>query len=413
MHGSFARTVLRRYGGLVPDISFSRSTLAPVPIAPVTTAHDHIAPHTPGWSPDHIVGFQSSLADWFRAEARDLPWRQSDDPYLIWMSEVLLQQTRVDQGLAYYEAFASTYPSVQDLASAPLDDILRLWEGLGYYARARNFHAGAKQIVRDHGGELPASYDDWLRVPGVGPYTAAAVASIGLGLPHAVVDGNVIRVLTRLFAIGDDVTSGPVKRQLQNMANTLLDEAAPGTHNEAMMELGAVLCTPLRPLCDQCPVQAHCEAFAMGDPSAYPFKKKKAPVPHHTIVVGIIQDTEGRVLVQRRPESAMLGGLWEFPGGKCEPGEELEQALVREIREETGSDVMVGPLECAIKHAYSHFRITMHAFHCRLTPGSPEPRTDLPMRWVGPEELHALAFPRANRKLIERLTAGSTTDSRR
>lgn len=360
-----------------------------------------------------MTGFRASLAAWFRAEARDLPWRQSDDPYLIWMSEILLQQTRVDQGLAYYEAFASNYPSVQDLASAPLDDVLRLWEGLGYYARARNFHAGAKQIVRDHGGDLPSSYDDWLRVPGVGPYTAAAVASIGMGLPHAVVDGNVVRVLTRLFAIADDVTSGAVRRQLQAAADALLDEAAPGAHNEAMMELGAVMCTPVRPACDRCPVRTHCQAFAEGNPTAYPQKKKKAPVPHHTIVVAIIQDESGRFLVQRRPEDAMLGGLWEFPGGKCEQGEELEQALVREVREEVGAEVAVGPLECAIKHAYSHFRITMHAFHCRLTPDSPAPQTALPMAWVGPEELHALAFPRANRKLIERLTGGSTSNSRR
>ena len=384
------------------------SPISLLPLRTVTKAYPKTA-----WTSEQLTGFRASLAGWFKVTARDLPWRRSDDPYLIWMSEVLLQQTRVDQGLAYYEAFASNYPTVQDLASAPLDDILRLWEGLGYYARARNFHAGAKQIVRDHGGNMPASYDDWLGIPGVGPYTAAAVTSIGMGLPHAVVDGNVVRVLSRLFAIGDDVTQGRVRRNLQATADAVLDESAPGTHNEAMMELGAVLCTPVRPSCSQCPVRTYCLAFAEGTPESYPRKKKKAPVPHHTIVVGIIQDDQGRYLVQRRPEDAMLGGLWEFPGDKCEPGEALEEALMREIREEVGADVIVGPPECAIKHAYSHFRITMHAFHCRLSPDSPAPQTALPMDWVGPDKLHALAFPRANRKLIERLTEGSTADSRR
>ncbi len=349
--------------------------------------------------------FRRALAEWFERVKRPLPWRETSDPWLIWMSEVLLQQTRVEQGLPYFEAFASAYPAVEDLASAELDDVLRLWEGLGYYARARNFHAAARQVVRDRGGELPCTREDWERLPGIGPYTAAAISSLAHGEAEAVVDGNVTRVITRLFRVDADAARAPARRLVDRLAQELLDTSDPGRHNEAMMELGATVCLPRSPRCDACPVSAWCQAAAAGDAERYPVKKKKAPTPHYTIAVGLLRDASGRFFVQRRPESAMLGGLWEFPGGKCEEGEPLAEALVREFREETGANVVVGERVACVKHAYSHFRITLHAFLCQLDSGSPMPATDLPSRWVEASGLSYLAFPRANRRIIDALTS--------
>ncbi len=351
------------------------------------------------------VAFRRTLAVWFERVKRPLPWRETSDPWLIWMSEVLLQQTRVEQGRPYYEAFASTYPTVGDLAGADIDDVLRLWEGLGYYARARNFHEAARRVVRERGGEFPTSRKDWEALPGVGPYTAAAISSMAFGQAEAVVDGNVIRVVTRLFRIHADARRSSTRALLNRLATELLDPAHAGRHNEAMMELGATICLPRTPRCGDCPVHAWCHAAAKGDPERFPVKKKKAPVPHYTVVVGLLPDSLGRFFVQRRPETAMLGGLWEFPGGKCEEGEIPREALAREFREETGAKVRVGAQVCSVKHAYSHFRITLHAFQCHLEPGSPAPSTALPSRWILAEEMPELAFPRANRRIIDALTS--------
>lgn len=349
--------------------------------------------------------FRRALAAWYERVKRPLPWRETSDPWLIWMSEVLLQQTRVEQGTPYYESFATAYPTVQALARADIDEVLRLWEGLGYYARARNFHRAAQYVVRERGGHLPRSRADWEALPGVGPYTAAAISSLAFGQAEAVLDGNVIRVVSRLFRIHTDVTRSETRRQLIGLATELLDAKEPGRHNEAMMELGATICLPRTPLCRECPVLSWCDAAAAGDPERFPVKKKKAPIPHYTIVVGLLKDASGRYFVQRRPESAMLGGLWEFPGGKCKEGEQLDDALAREFEEETGARVRVGAKICLVKHAYSHFRITLHAFECTLAPGSAPPRTPLPSQWAGADALSELAFPRANRRIIEALTS--------
>lgn len=355
-----------------------------------------------GPRPD-VVAMQSVLADWFGRNARELPWRTTRNPWHIWLSEVMLQQTRVDQGLPYFLAFIREWPTVTDFARADLEDILRKWEGLGYYARARNLHAAARKVAQEHDGRLPETYSEWLDLPGIGPYTAAAIASLAHGEPCAVVDGNVVRVLTRLSGLSEDVTRADTKKRLQQLATELLDAAHPGRHNEAMMELGATVCTPRNPMCDVCPLSFACVARAEENPERYPVKQKKQPVPHHDIVVALIRDAEGRYFVQRRPEDAMLGGLWEFPGGKRKPGEQLEDALRREVREELGTDIVIGEPEAPIQHAYSHFRITLHAWHCRLTDNALAPATDLPFAWSTPIEMEDLPFPRANRHLTDRL----------
>lgn len=354
-------------------------------------------------SPSHLDRAATArLSRWFADHRRPLPWRESQDPWHIWLSEVMLQQTRVDQGLPYFLRFTARFPSIQAFAAAELDEVLLMWEGLGYYSRCRNLHKAARLIVSEYEGSIPTTYEEWLRLPGVGPYTAAAVSSIAFGELRAVVDGNVIRVLTRLHAFDDPVDSARAKRQIQAWADAFLDHDRPGIHNEAVMELGALVCLPKNPDCSQCPLQTHCRAAQLDLQTDFPVKKKKKPVPHYDIAVGIIRDAESRVYIQQRATDAMLGGLWEFPGGKVEPGETPEVACHREVLEETGMQIQVVAPITSIKHAYSHFRITMHAFECVLLSDHVS-RTEQPHAWIAKESFGDYAFPRANRRLLDLL----------
>jgi A/G-specific adenine glycosylase len=340
-----------------------------------------------------------ALIAWYRTAKRDLPWRATTDPYAIWISEVMSQQTRVDTVIPYYHRFLERFPDVCALANASQHDLLSLWEGLGYYSRARNLHAAAKQICHDHGGRIPSEHDSFLALKGVGPYTAAAVLSIAFNLRHAVMDGNVMRVVSRLKGIRDDIRSATVTRRIQ----AIVDEAIPGDHpadfNQAMMELGATVCTPRKPMCGSCPFSDDCVALRDGTVAQIPFKSPKATVPHHRIVVGIVSDAAGNVLIARRPDSAMLGGLWEFPGGKVEQGESDEQALRRELREELGIETGDIRLFHTLKHAYSHFKITLAAYKTDLSNGEPKPLASKELKWVTVDELDHHPFPKANRTL--------------
>lgn len=374
----------------VPDVS-ALPTGLPSPDAPLARAD--------------LALFRERLLDWYRANRRDLTWRRTSDPYRIWLSEVMLQQTRVDQAEGYYRRFLERFPTVEHLASADLDEVLLYWEGLGYYSRARNLHAAAKRIVEEHGGEVPHDEAAMRALPGVGPYTAAAVLSIAFGVPLAVLDGNVMRVLARYFADDRDSASTAMRRALQATADRLLETDAPGDFNQAVMELGATVCTPRRPRCPSCPLQARCRALARGEPTAFPVKAARSPVPHHQVALGLVRDEQQRYLIARRPEEGMLGGLWEFPGGKQEPGEPLKEACRRELREELGIEVRVGDPVHRLSHAYSHFKVTLHAFDCALVSGVPAPANGEPVRWVTAEEFGDYAFPRANRRLIEFLQA--------
>lgn len=354
----------------------------------------------------HVRRFQEDLINWFELNRREMPWREVDalgkrDPYRVWIAEVMLQQTRVDQATPYFERFLQAFPTVADLARADLDEVLKMWEGLGYYSRARNLHNAAKQIVEEFEGRLPEDEPAIRSLPGVGPYTSAAVLSIAFNKPLAVLDGNVIRVLSRVFAVEQDVRSSATRKALQTVADALLATNRPGDFNEALMELGATICTPKTPDCKRCPLMPMCAAFATGSPEAYPVASKKKPTPHYNIAVGVVRDSDGRLLVQKRPENTMLGGLWEFPGGKQEPDESLQETCSRELKEELGIDVDVGTEIAKIKHAYSHFSITLHAFECTLHAGEPVHHTGQEIKWVGLQELGDLAFPRASGKLIE------------
>jgi len=331
-----------------------------------------------------------------------MPWRETDDPYRVWIAEVMLQQTRVDTVRDYYPPFFEAFPTIEALAAADRDAVLKHWEGLGFYARARHLHEAAQHVVEVYDGTVPDTMKGIRDLKGVGPYTAAAVLSIAYDEPHAVLDGNVTRVLTRVFAVKADATTARAEGQLRRVANELLEPKRPGDFNQALMELGALVCTPRTPHCDRCPVNSVCQARATGREEDYPVTPESDPVPHHDIAVGLVFDGN-QLLIQRRPDEGLLGGLWEFPGGKQEEDESLETACRREVKEELGVDVTIEDPFYTLSHAYSHFKITLHAFRCRIASGTPQAQEDQPFRWVGLDELDDYAFPRANRRLIEEL----------
>ncbi len=343
----------------------------------------------------------SNLLRWFRSRQRDVPWRDSTDPYRVWVAEVMAQQTRMETVRAYYDRFLACFPDVHVLASSELDEVLKVWEGLGYYARARNLHRAARQLVKEHAGELPADPSALQALPGIGSYTAGAIASLAFGLPEPAVDGNARRVLSRLFDL-----EHPTPAALERTARGLLAERPERAAelNQALMDLGGEVCTPTSPDCAACPVSGRCAALAGGTVDRRPPPKRRGPVPHHDVAVGVVR-RNGRVLIARRPEEGLLGGLWEFPGGKVEEGETPAEAMVRELREEMGIEVRAGePIE-RVEHAYSHFRITLFAFYARLLKGTPRPRSASAWTWATPEELSGYAFPAANQRVLEALRA--------
>lgn len=345
------------------------------------------------------------LLNWYELNKRELPWRDSEDPYHIWISEVMLQQTRVDTVIDYYHRFIDAFPTVKHLADADRQDVLKIWEGLGYYSRARNFHDAAKRVSSEYNGHIPDTFSEISKLKGIGPYTASAILSIAFNKPYAVVDGNVIRVLSRYFGITDDIRSQGTKNEIQKLADDILDRERPGDFNQALMELGATLCTPANPDCISCPLSADCTACRTVSTDSIPYKSPTRKTPHHHIGVGIIRDDNGRLLIALRPENAMLGGLWEFPGGKKKKDEKIKNTVSRELQEELGIDVEVTEKFMDLKHAYSHFRITLHAYWCRILPESPEPRpvSSQEIRWVQVSELEQYPFPKANKVLTERL----------
>lgn len=315
----------------------------------------------------------------------------------------MLQQTRVDQATPYYERFIDHFPTVYDLAEADQQEVLKVWEGLGYYSRARHLHAAAKLVVDEFDGKVPDTWKEINKLKGVGPYTAAAVLSIAYQKKHAVVDGNVIRVLSRYYGIEDDVRSTKTKNAIQEYADDLIPEDRPGDFNQALMELGATVCTPSNPECEACPLAAECVAYKTTKTNEIPYKSPSKKRPHHQIGVGIIFNEDEEVLIALRQEDAMLGGLWEFPGGKKEDDEEMEATVKRELKEELGVKVSIRKPFMKLDHAYSHFKITMHAYLCDLESGIPKPNSSQEVRWISIDELEDYPFPKANRKLTEKL----------
>ena len=349
--------------------------------------------------------FRQRLLSWYDEQARSLPWRETRDPYRIWVSEVMLQQTQVKTVEVYYGRFIGRFPSVADLARAAPDEVMKAWEGLGYYSRARHLHQAAREVVERFAGHVPETREDWLSLPGIGRYTAGAILSIAFGKPEAVLDGNVIRVLSRIFHITEDVRKASTLRMLWSLSESLLPQSRIGDYNQALIELGALTCRTGNPLCSDCPVSRMCEANRLFLQKELPVKSPRKPVPHYEVTAGIIWRND-RFLITRRPPKGLLGGLWEFPGGKLEAGEDLSDCLKREIREELGIAIEVGVHLTSVDHAYTHFRITLHAFECRYRGGRIRLIGIDDYRWILPEELGGFALPAADHKIIALLKNG-------
>ena len=356
-----------------------------------------------------IRAVQKNLAAWFAAHQRPLPWRRDYAPYSVWVSEIMLQQTQMDRAVAYFRRWMERFPDIQAVAAACEDDILHAWEGLGYYSRARNLHRAARQIVERHQGVFPAEPADIRALPGIGPYTGAAVASIAFNRRFACVDANVERVLARLFDIGSPIKAKAGAAKVRHLAEALLPEK-PREHNQALMELGALVCRK-KPLCAECPLARSCSSLRLGIVHERPVpgaKRKSIPI---VIVCGILRMGD-KIFVQRRRDGDVWAGLWEFPGGVIEAHESPQHAVVREFAEETAFSARIVHELGIIRHAYTKYRITLHCFELELdAPASTESTLPAPpvltaatdWRWLTPEELKKFAMPAAHRKLADKI----------
>jgi A/G-specific adenine glycosylase len=342
------------------------------------------------------------LLRWYARHARDLPWRGSTDPYAVWVSEIMLQQTRVEAVLPYFERWMKRFPSLPDLAAASEQEVLSLWEGLGYYSRARSLHRAARIVLEQFGGELPRSVTSLRKLPGIGRYTAAAIASIAFGLDAAALDGNIRRVLARLFDVDTPADTPAGEKMLWSLAEENLPHGRAGDFNQALMDLGASICLPKNPRCLLCPLAEFCRARELAIQEQRPVLKPRVEVPHYTVTAAVIQ-RQGKILLAQRPRDGLLGGLWEFPGGKTEPGESLAGCLRREIREELAAGIRVGEPFGVYRHAYTHFRITLHAFLCDLSAGEARPIQVAAVAWVSAPELADYPMGKVDRQIARKI----------
>ena len=342
-----------------------------------------------------IKNIVDPVLSWYCKEKRILPFRLTNDPYKIWVSEVMLQQTKVITVIPYYERWIKKYPSIFTVAEAKATSLLNTWEGLGYYSRCRNFHKASKIVVKEFQGIIPSHYNTFISLPGVGEYTASAVLSIAFNKPYAVLDGNVKRVVSRLLGLKHFTKYN--RNRIKKLLNRIIPKKFPGKFNQGLMEIGALVCSPLDPKCIVCPIQPWCIASQKDRPEDYPTKKKKRKIPHYEIVAGIIWRGK-KFYVQKRDNDVMLGGLWEFPGGKVEGKESLTNALKRELKEECGVSTTIKKKIGCIQHSYSHFSISLHLFHCK--ENKLKIKNTLNMKWIKPKEIDSLPFPKANHKLF-------------
>jgi A/G-specific adenine glycosylase len=340
------------------------------------------------------------LLAWYDANQRDLPWRRTRDPYAVWVSETMLQQTRVETVIPYYERFLARFPDLESLASADTEEVYALWSGLGYYSRARNLHAAARTVVEEHGGRVPRETAALRGLQGVGRYTAGALASIAFDRPEPVVDGNVVRVLTRLLGVRDDTGRKAVMDHLWQIAGRLVRGPRPGHLNQALMELGATLCRPRAPLCLACPLEPQCNAAKVGDAEDLPIKRRKKP-PRRVEAVAAWLERRGRVLVVQRPEGGLLGSMWELPGGPVEDHSSAEEALQHHLARGLGLTLTHVDRIGEIEHLFTHRRLRLQVYRCRPAAGRVRRRGLAAHRWVSPAAIAKLPHGGPTRKALE------------
>ena len=354
---------------------------------------------------------QQQLLGWFAYHCRDLPWRKEYIPYHVWISEVMLQQTQMERGVVYFQRWLKRFPDIASLAKADEEEVLLLWEGLGYYSRARNILKTARLLMLNHNGKLPADHLALRHLPGIGPYTAGAIMSLAFNEPFPVVDANVERLFSRIYDI--DVPIKNCRELVWQKARDLLPPGMAREFNQALMELGALVCKPKNPSCGLCPIIEHCRAFQKGIVDARPVLGKTRKIIPISSANGVLI-RNGEVFIQKRRQQGVWANLWEFPGGQIESDETPEEAVVREFYEETG--LRVGELEKihAIKHTYTHYRITLHCYFVELLDQTAEPVLSAAQeyRWATFDTLKSLAFPAPHRQLIEHLHATPAIQAR-
>ena len=340
------------------------------------------------------------ILDWYAENARELPWRTNPAPYAVWVSEIMLQQTRMETVLPYYERWMAAFPTLKDLAEADLQEVLKLWEGLGYYSRARNLHKAAQTVMAELDGVIPKERKELEKLPGIGRYTAAAISSIAFDKNEAALDGNIRRVYSRLFNIEDPIRSTEAEKKLWTLADALLPKGHAGDYNQALMDLGSAICLPKSPTCLLCPVMEHCAAQQLGVEKERPVKGKKKSIPHKLVAAAIIKREDGRYLIAKRPDEGLFGGLWEFPGGKLDEGETLPETLYREIIEELDAKINVGEEFGVYTHTLTHFSLTLHAFLCTLlTDEQPKPIEAADFTWVTVEQMEEYPMGKVDRMI--------------
>lgn len=340
------------------------------------------------------------LLDWYGKQGRDLPWRKSRNPYHIWISEIMLQQTQVDTVIPYFHRFLKKFPTVEALARSDMHDVLMVWENLGYYARAAHMHEAAKIISHEFAAKMPDTWEALIRLPGIGPYTAGAILSIAFGKRFPAVDGNARRVLSRLFAVEDPVDRPRTQHDLYRLAEKLIPLDSPDIFNQALMDLGALICISKNPLCSICPVLNLCRAFGLTLQHRLPVSGKKSSLPHKNAAAAILRDSQNRVLIVQRPAGGLLGSLWKFPGGFLHEGEALPDGLRRTVKEELDLTILEHDCISSVKHAYTHFRMTLHIFQCTCDGVECRARTCQDRQWVSIDDLDKLPFSKADRNVM-------------
>jgi A/G-specific adenine glycosylase len=343
---------------------------------------------------------REGLLAWFDANSRKLPWRVSYSPYQVWISEIMLQQTQVKTMLPYYHRWMASFPDAASIVKAPEDDVLRLWEGLGYYARARNIRKAARVMVSEYGGEVPCDFDLVRKLPGIGRYTAGAIMSFAFNADYPAADANAGRILARVFNIAHPSGSREFAEAVWRAASKILPRGKARDFNQALMDLGSMVCFAKDPSCAKCPASCCCAAFRKGLTAVRPVKVRKK-TPTQIVRAAAVMVSEGRVLIRKRPESGLMPRLWELPGGEVPEGRSPEQAIRRMWLDELC--IRLGALESLgiIKHSHTAFRVMLYAFLCNgCSPGSSPGETATELRWASINELEKLAFPSAHRRII-------------
>ncbi len=367
-------------------------------VNPLTSANDHSSRFL-------YLELSQALLAWYAESGRNLPWRNTSDPYEIWISEIMLQQTQVKTVLPYYARWLQQFPDVHALATVELQMVLKAWEGLGYYARARNLHRSAQIIVEQFDGQFPQNFDDVLRLPGIGRTTAGGILSSAFNLPLPILDGNVKRVLARLVAL-EQPTSKAID-QLWAISEQLVPAANGRDFNQALMDLGATICTPHHPACPLCPWQHACQAYHQGRQTDLPISEWKKPLPHKTIGVAVIWNKHSEILINQRPEKGLLGGLWEFPSVEVMSGRSISRAIQKGIPTTFGIKLKLQDELISVKHTYTHFKATFHVYQCELIEATSTVTADIATsQWVKVDQLSQFPFPKSHLKMIQVLQPG-------